>query len=210
MVPKKMYIKKIKKNKVYKYREDSINIIFTKKSKIYIIKKTNYYKLKKFLRIEINFHFKYSLTMDNKKNNDVKLNFKNFHIIISKSTINKIKNTEIYFKIKKKISGFNITNYNLLKNLQSINTNQLNNWIINKNKITLLDARNKKEWIKDNVKKSILFKNNYNSLKLINKYEKIIIICKYGYRSLTQSKKLIKLKFKRIYNLSGGMKKFNS
>jgi rhodanese-related sulfurtransferase/Fe-S cluster assembly iron-binding protein IscA len=203
-----MYIKKIKKNKIYKYSENSINLIITKKSKNYITKKTTYLNSKKYLKIRLHSNLKHYLSLDQKSRNDIKLKFQNFKITTNKLTANKIKNTKIYFKIKKKNSGFKLIDNNLLKNLQNINMSQLKKSIANKNKTLLFDMRNKNDWIKNNIKDSILLKENHHLLKSINKYEKIITICKYGYRSLIQAKKLIKLNFKRIHNLPKGIKDF--
>ncbi|MDI9356011.1 MAG: rhodanese-like domain-containing protein [Chitinophagaceae bacterium] len=102
--------------------------------------------------------------------------------------------------------------YSLLKNLYSgtvptISADSLN-MLMGERKIFLLDIRSKKEYRVSHVQKSILVEYESfhpSQVQKISKNDIIILYCAVGYRSEKTGEKLLRLGFKNVAHLYGGI-----
>lgn len=79
--------------------------------------------------------------------------------------------------------------------------------MIDSDNIVILDVRTKSEYDKSHLPNTTLYplqKLENNTLNL-SKKQKIIVVCKIGYRSSKASKELVKRGYKNVYNLEGGL-----
>ncbi len=79
--------------------------------------------------------------------------------------------------------------------------------MINSDNIVILDVRTKSEYDKSHLPNTTLYplqKLENNTLNL-SKKQKIIVVCKIGYRSSKASKELVERGYQNVYNLEGGI-----
>ena len=102
--------------------------------------------------------------------------------------------------------------YSLVKKFYSgsvltISADSLNT-LMDKKKIFLFDTRSEKEYRVSHIKKSILLEYESfhpSQLQKISKDDIIILYCAVGYRSERTGEKLLRLGFKNVAHLSGGI-----
>ncbi len=102
--------------------------------------------------------------------------------------------------IKNKILNRNMEFYEI--NMQELDEKQ-------KNGAVIVDVRSSQEYNEGHINEAInipyyeIKKNVNNVLK--NKNQEIVLYCQTGFRSKQAYKKLIKLEYKNVYNLYGGL-----
>jgi phage shock protein E len=90
---------------------------------------------------------------------------------------------------------------------KNITTDDVRELLDKGEKIVLLDVRESYEYRQSNIKGSTLIPlgSLQNNLEILDKNDKIIVICRSGNRSVTASKILINNGFNNVYNMVGGM-----
>ena len=105
--------------------------------------------------------------------------------------------------IKNKIINRNMDFYEI--SMQELEEKQ-------KNGAVIIDVRSSQEYDEGHINNAInipyyeIKKNVNNVLK--NKNQEIVLYCQTGFRSKQAYKKLIKLEYKNVYNLFGGLEKW--
>ena len=105
--------------------------------------------------------------------------------------------------IKNKIFSRNMDFYEI--SMQELEEKQ-------KNGAVIIDVRSSQEYDEGHINNAInipkyeIKKNVNNVLK--NKNQEIVLYCQTGFRSKQAYKKLIKLEYKNVYNLFGGLEKW--
>ena len=106
--------------------------------------------------------------------------------------------------IKNKIFNRNLEFYEI--SMQELEEKQ-------KNGAVIVDVRSSQEYNEGHISEAInipyyeIKKNVNNVLK--NKNQEIVLYCQTGFRSKQAYKKLIKLEYKNVYNLYGGLDNWN-
>ena len=105
--------------------------------------------------------------------------------------------------IKNKIFNRNMEGYEI--NMQELKEKQKNGAII-------VDVRSSQEYDEGHINNAINIpyyeiKNKVNNV-FKNKNQEIVLYCQTGFRSKQAYKKLIKLKYKNVYDLYGGLEKW--
>ena len=188
---------------------NKIKIEINKEAQEKIKQFLNKFKRKNILRISVNAQYEHFLNIDDKKINDTCIDYNEFQVIMNKLSSSRANGLKITFHKKNNIEGFKIYNPNAPIKPKKITTLDLKNLLKSDKKYTLLDIRKKDEWNKSHLKEAILLCEKPKTfLKLLNKKDKIIIVCNFGNRSLIMAKKIIKLGFQNVYSLSGGISEF--
>ena len=102
--------------------------------------------------------------------------------------------------IKNKIFNRNMEFYEV--NMKELEEKQ-------KNGAVIVDVRSSQEYDEGHINNAINIpyyeiKNNFNNV-LKNRNQEIVLYCQTGFRSKQAYKKLIKLEYKNVYNLYGGL-----
>lgn len=158
------------------------------------------------VRLEIDRQFANALFFDEPREDDLVLDSETFTLLVDRSTARRADGLVVDFVKGKQESGFKIDNPNEPPRVRQLSPEELKAWLEGDKPLHLFDVRTPDERATAHIEGSILLDGPGQArLAELDRDETVVLYCHHGMRSQGAAEHVIRMGFRQVYNLAGGI-----
>ena len=158
------------------------------------------------VRLEIDREFNNSLYFDEPKQDDIVMDAEAFTLLMDRNTARRADGLVVDFVRGKKESGFKIDNPNEPPRVKQLSAPDLAKWKEEGKPFHLFDVRTPEERSIAKIEGSILLDTEGRALlEKLDHDETVVLQCHHGVRSQAAAEHLLRMGFRNVFNLAGGI-----
>ena len=158
------------------------------------------------VRLEIDRQFSNTLYFDSPRKDDVAMKVDGFTLVMDRNTARRSDGLTIDFVKGKKQAGFKIDNPNEPPRVKQLSVEQLKEWQDSGKPFHLFDVRTPEERATADIEGSVfLDSQGKDRLEALDRDEPVVMFCHHGIRSQAAAEHVLRMGFRDVYNLAGGI-----
>lgn len=158
------------------------------------------------VRLEIDRQFHNELYFDEPRADDLVLDSDTFTLLVDRNTARRADGLVIDFVQGKREAGFRLDNPNEPPSVQQLEPARLEEWLKGGKPLHLFDVRTPEERATAHIEGSILLDAGAQErLEALDRGETVVLYCHHGFRSQAAAEHVLRMGFRDVYNLSGGI-----
>ena len=158
------------------------------------------------VRLEIDRQFTSSLYFDEPREDDIVMDADAFTLLMDRNTARRADGLVVDFVRGRKESGFKIENPNEPPRVTQLSPADLAEWLEAKKPLHLFDVRTPDERATAKIDASILLDTEGQQLlEKLDRDETVVLHCHHGIRSQAAAEHVLRMGFRNVFNLAGGI-----
>lgn len=161
---------------------------------------------KPLVRLEIDRRYENSMYFDEQHDSDIVVEHEKYILIMDRGTMRRARGVTIDWLTGKRGSGFKIDNPGAPPRVQPLMAEELKKLLDEGKPLELFDVRTPEERARARIEGSTLLDpSGMDRLEALKRDTALVLYCHHGTRSQAAAEHCLKMGFKEVYNLSGGI-----
>src|SRR5690606_9683102 len=158
------------------------------------------------VRLTIGSDWEALLDLDEERDGDVVIDYDALALVMTRSTAKRAHGVVIDFIERGNQVGFKVTNPNRPPTVKQLSVRELDEWIKKGKPHLLIDVRTVEEWVSAKIPSAVLLDDELRaSIETMDREKTIVCLCHHGARSQRAAEHFLRMGFRDVYNLQGGI-----
>lgn len=158
------------------------------------------------VRLTIGSDWQALLDLDEERDGDIVIEYDELALVMTRSTAKRANGVVIDFIERGKQVGFKVDNPNRPPTVKQLSPQKLQEWIQSGKPHLLIDVRTPEEYARAKIPSAVLLDDTLRaSIEEMDREKTIVCLCHRGARSQAAAEHFLRMGFRDVYNLQGGI-----